>query len=380
MSSRSILALVAALAGAPLAACTPTDPQDLWKAGPRFEVDLAGKRHAMTGGAIVTARGALRKDLWLAAAIGTIDADIGDDVHAYAASLEVRGRIGGDLSVRAARVLVDAPIGEDLVVFAVETEVGPDATIAGNTELFSHKVVYRGATTGRIEIKASEVTFAGAAAGPIEIVAPRVTIASGARLVAGASIYTIGEPVIEPGAVIDGKIAVHPIHDARGFAPPAPGAFLGDLMLALGLAASGLVAGLLWLFAGRGSVERTIDNLVEHAGRSAVNGILTVVGIPALIALMVLTVIGIPFAAVLALAVPLLLLLAVAGAGYGIGEFLFNRLGEPRSPGARVLMLFAGLLVLGLVSLIPWAGPALVGAAVVVGLGALIAALRTQLG
>ena len=225
-----------------------------------------------------------------------------------------------------------------------------------------------------------KVTFAGAAAGPIEIVAPRVTIASGARLVAGASIYTIGEPVIEPGAVIDGKIAVHPIHDARGFAPPAPGAFLGDLMLALGLAASGLVAGLLWLFAGRGSVERTIDNLVEHAGRSAVNGILTVVGIPALIALMVLTVIGIPFAAVLALAVPLLLLLAVAGAGYGIGEFLFNRLGEPRSPGARVLMLFAGLLVLGLVSLIPWAGPALVGAAVVVGLGALIAALRTQLG
>jgi hypothetical protein len=79
------------------------------------------------------------------------------------------------------------------------------------------------------------------------------------------------------------------------------------------------------------------------------------------------------------MALPLLLLLGLAAAGFGIGEFLLNRTGEPRSAGARILMLLVGLAILALLGLIPYAGPVIAILATVLGIGAVLRAFRGRL-
>jgi hypothetical protein len=93
-----------------------------------------------------------------------------------------------------------------------------------------------------------------------------------------------------------------------------------------------------------------------------------------------LTIIGAPVGALTLLALPLLLLVGYACAGLGLGEWFFNRLGDPRPAGVRALHLLAGLVVLGVLGLIPWAGPWVLVVAALCGLGALLRALHDRMG
>jgi hypothetical protein len=157
------------------------------------------------------------------------------------------------------------------------------------------------------------------------------------------------------------------------------GGIVAEARIALLVAAGALLAGLFFLWLGRGAVEDTIDRLVEETGWSGLVGVLTLILLPLAIGLLAITLVGLPLGLFLLLALPLMLLLGLSAAGFGVGEFLLNRTGEPRSVGARVLMLLVGLLVLALVALIPYAGPAVVALAAVFGFGAALRAIRGRL-
>jgi len=94
--------------------------------------------------------------------------------------------------------------------------------------------------------------------------------------------------------------------------------------------------------------------------------------------LLSLTFVGAPIGVLTLLALPMFLLLGYACAGLGLGEWFFNRLGEPRSAGMRALHLLVGLVALGAVGLIPWAGPAVLGVAAICGFGALLRMLNDR--
>ncbi len=157
------------------------------------------------------------------------------------------------------------------------------------------------------------------------------------------------------------------------------GGILARARVALMIAAGGLLAGLFFLWLGRGAVEDTIDRLVEETGWSGLVGVLTLIILPLAAGVLAVTLVGAPLGLFLMGALPLMLLLGLAAAGFGIGEFLLNRTGEPRSTGARVLMLLVGLVALAALGLIPYAGPAIAALATIFGFGAVLRAVRGRL-
>lgn len=352
------------------------DGRDLRRFAARLDLAAEGQRHAYVGAAELRLGGRIERDAWVAGAVVEITADVGDDVHAYGATVAISGPAGGDVTAWAARLAVTSPrIGDDLDGHASTITIGPGTAIAGMTRLVGSRIVFAGSGTGRIQIHGEEVEFSGTASGPVEIVATKVRITAAARLAAGLTVFTIGEPVIEPGAVVDGIVTTKSLYEAPAMRPYLQGELMQQVRLALILGASGLVAGMGFLLFGRGAVEDSVDNLVDHPGQSALWGLGALVVLPLSAVVLALSFVGIPLAVTIVLALPILFLLGFASAGFGAGEWLFNRVGEPVTGRMRGMLLMAGLAALALATLVPFAGLAVVAIAAVLGLGAFLRTL-----
>jgi hypothetical protein len=131
-----------------------------------------------------------------------------------------------------------------------------------------------------------------------------------------------------------------------------------------------LVAGIVLMLFG-GHVFTTATEHVRHRPLSSfLFGILTAVLVPFIALVLCLTVVGLSVGVALFLLLPFLTVFghAVAAAGIAAGVLL-RRPGE-LGIGSALLMLIIGAIVLVLLGLIPWVGPAIGAIALLLGLGA----------
>ena len=93
-----------------------------------------------------------------------------------------------------------------------------------------------------------------------------------------------------------------------------------------------------------------------------------------------MTVLGAPLAAALLMTVPLIALLSLTGSGFAIGEWIFNRTGDNVSAMHRALSLLAGLILIALLSLLPYIGGVILALALIFGAGALFLLFKDHFG
>ena len=140
------------------------------------------------------------------------------------------------------------------------------------------------------------------------------------------------------------------------------------------------LTGVLTIVLARGGVEKTIDTLVEEPVRSGIWGVVGLVAIPLIAAFLIMTVLGSPLAAALLMTVPLIGLLSLTGSGFAVGEWIFNRAGDHVSAMHRSLSLLAGLLLIAVLSFLPYIGGAILALAIIFGAGALFLLFKDRFG
>ena len=338
--------------------------------------DLAG---LIAGGAEVKVRGRSSGRIWVLGADVQLDADVLDSIYAAGANAKLMGKVKADLHALGSRVTIGSAIEGDLTAVASRLEVTKEAKVGGATSLTGAKVLFAGAATGPVSIDANDAEFAGSAKGPLRIEASRVHIADGAVIDGDADFYTSAEPIIDAGAKINGHVQRHSLAEVSMLRALQANGPLASILPALFLLGSALMAGLLFLWLGRGGAEGAIDELIDSPAASGLWGVAGLIVLPVAVVLLTLTIIGAPVGFLALLALPLFLLLGYACAGLGLGEWFFNRLGEPRSAGLRALHLLAGLVCLGLLGLIPWAGTVILILAMLCGLGALLRTMHDRM-
>ncbi len=334
---------------------------DVWTGGAEAKLSTPATGNAQIGGAIVE-----------------VTAPVGGDLSAWGADVSVSAPVTGTARLYAARAHVATTIGRDLTVMTALAELGPETQVEKATEINAARATIAGTFKGPLTIRAETVTFDGTAEGAAAITARTLTLGTKASFAGDLTVYSDAATQIPP-AIVKGKLLIKPLAESPAMVGGPAGGWVSRLSAALMLAGVGLVAGLLFLWLGRGAVEDAIDDLVEHTGWSGLTGVGIVILLPLAAILLTITLVGAPLAVFVMLALPLLMLLGLAIAGFGIGEFLLNRTGEPRSTGARVLMLLLGLVALALACLIPWIGPFLGFLATLFGFGALIRALGRRI-
>lgn len=305
-----------------------------------------------------------------------------DDIYAAGGDLRIRGAggpsvhaIGGtirfdnvtfeDASLGGGRVeLASGRTADDLLVGAGEVDMLPGYSVGGSAFLAGGRVAIEGPIDRDLWSTGGDIRLDGSVGGSAELEGDHVVVGPKARIV-GELRHRAMTIEISPQAVISGGIKVleprpRDWWDTR-FHPA--GFVVGVLMLiALTWGAMLLLPGLM----------RDSDNRIrQHPGVSLGVGVLIMIAAPVGLALMAVTVIGIPIAFVTLMLLLASLPLAVASAIHTGGMILGSMVGKNApSPALRFAWTAAAALILCVVGAIPWMGGLVLLLVYALGLGA----------
>lgn len=303
-------------------------------------------------------------------ASGSIVVDEGetvDSVEGAAGTIVVRGTVEGDLSGAAGSIRiaetgrVDGNVRAGAGTVVVAGTVGGDAEVgAGAFELTE-----TGRVDGSIDVGAASVDVDGAVGGDVRAAADSVVIGPNAD-VTGEFRYDAAEFTRSPDATVAGGV----VEDASLRGDAGVG-FGGDFVpswfgAAYGLAVN-LALGAVLLLAFPRFSRDVADRVGEGPLASGGVGILALIVTPILLALVAITLIGIPLALVGVAAYVVALWVGSVYGRYALGSWVLDRLGRPN----RWVALLLGVVVVALIGLIPWVGGLVDLLVLLLGLGAL---------
>jgi cytoskeletal protein CcmA (bactofilin family) len=330
------------------------------------------------GAETVTIDGTINGDLWVAANTITINGIVNGSVMAAGNKININGDVTHAVRAVGESVNINGSVGGDVLAGCRGLNIASTAEIGGDLLFGADSVGIDGPIEGDIKGGGSQVTIRDAVGGNVELEVESLTILSTASI-GGDLIYSSAEEAdIQSGALITGAIT-HNVpevkEDGAGMFPFAPfSGVLGKLTNFL----MAFVAGLIIIFVAPRRLRSIVGAIGSRPGPSAGWGALIVFVTPIAALLVCLTIIGIS-AGVIALALyGIGLYLAQIPVGLFIGRWIIGRFRAVESKGAMVGALAVGLVILKLLSLIPYFGFVVGLVVVLFGLGAVVAAERKE--
>lgn len=317
--------------------------------------------------------GSIQGEVGLAGADIRVGAELLDDLDAAGADLTLNGTVAGNASLAGSTVILT-----------------PDAVVSGETEIGARELYMEGRLGQAVEIHARDVVISGTIEGPLDIRARDVVIESSAVITGPITVRAPKPPQVAEGAQI-GELdyQVYDFDDETDFDGPNVNIGIDDLGFApspwaIGgvFTASAFLLGLLVSLASPKGVASIASAFRRKPWVSGLLGLVVLammpILIPTLIILLFITVIGIPLGLLLFLATPIFAFLAFAFGGIVIGDLFMNRSGQPAGFGLRAGSMLVALLVIGLISVIPFIGWAVSMIVFCIGLGAWTIALFSR--
>jgi cytoskeletal protein CcmA (bactofilin family) len=220
-----------------------------------------------------------------------------------------------------------------------------------------------GIVDGDVVLVAGDVLVSGRITGNLVTIAGRATLLPKAR-VGGDLIYGDEAPRIAPTARVAGEIEKEDWSDALDLLP-----FIGALIFWLAITVSSLVLGILLLLIAPRAADSVFERARDRIGPVIAIGLAIFIALPLAATLAAVTLVGLPLAIGLGLALLPLAAVAYVTAAWALGRAIV------KPPRGRIPAFLAGLAILRLVALVPVLGVVVWIAAVVFGLGLIGAAI-----
>ncbi len=306
-----------------------------------------------------------------------IETPVEADAALAGGTVEIRAPIGQDLRVVGGMITIAAPVGGDLIVAGGDIELQDAAHVTGPAWIAGSHVNFRGAAEQEMRVYARSFRLSGQIKGNAYIVAQHISFAPGARI-EGNLRYKSPDPLAsEIASMVAGTVSYESdippenppeISSERTSAPANYGwaGFVIALLLAL------LIISLLTDRLFPVAVRASQAAYTGSPGKSLLVGAALFFSLPPVALLSLVTVIGIPVGLVLLALYPVVLL-----AGYLASLFAIASRTAALICGARklprwehVVFLIAAILILFLLSSIPFAGGFILVIATTTGIGA----------
>jgi cytoskeletal protein CcmA (bactofilin family) len=350
-------------------------------------------KNVYIGGGNVRPLAPVRGDLFAAGGRVTVDQPVQGDATLAGGSVLVTAPIGDDLRVTGGDIHVDNSVGGELYASGGNVTIGGTAEVADAVTVYAGQATLDGKVKGPLKIYAQKMVLNGQVGGDVELNAEEIEIGPQARLSAALTYPADARFKTAEGAVIGGVITrgqamngrpdTHRNRDwhgqmmgsgsSSGWAGSVGSAAVSFVLL---LAVAALV-----LLGFTGFSKRAAHSMLTTPWPALAAGVAVFMGTPMVAVLLCITLIGIPLGIALIMVFPLLLLIGWIIGVYGLAQRL-QRAVQKNAPGESVgaMMGFYALtlLLVMLISSVPFVGFLVVAAIWLMGTGACALELYRQ--
>lgn len=295
-----------------------------------------------------------------------------DSIDTIAGSIVIQGTVTGDVSGVAGHVHVADGGQVDGSVEAAAGAVRIDGFVAGDVATGSghFELTETGSVGGDVDIGAGYLTVDGQVDGDVRAGADRIALGPN-TVVGGEFRYDAVTFEQDPAATVGGSLT-QDSRIERGLMDMIPDITVpGWVGVVYGLLAN-LLLGVILLAAFPGFSRRLSSRVADQPGVSGGVGLLVLVGVPVVLILIAVTIIGIPLALLGSLGFVAVLWVAAVYGQFAVGAWTLGRTGREN----KWLALGIGLVGFAILGAIPVVGGLFELIALLVGLGALALGLR----
>ncbi len=319
-------------------------------AGDDVQIDSPVRGNAFAAGARVGVTARIDRSAWLSGGDVTVSAPVGRNLYMAGGDLRLESVVYGGLRAAGGNV-----------------RVVRDALVDGSASLAGGSIEVDGGIGRDLRAYGESIVINGVINGDVELAGERIRIGPDARI-AGKVEYRNGRPiVIDPEATI-GRGITEMQKERRWMRSIGRGTTIMGTTFSFGLV---LIGALMLL----GLPRFTRESAAKLRSRPAVAagvGCVMLLGVPLMILLLVLTIIGIPLALLFAFGYVALMLFGYLIAAIFVGDTVLERLSPAKAQavGWRILFLLLALVVIAIVRQIPFVGGVVVALLFVAGIGA----------
>jgi cytoskeletal protein CcmA (bactofilin family) len=329
-------------------------------------------------GRSVEISGTVDGDLYVFAGQVIIDGLVTGDVLGSGGSIDISGKVQGNCRLLAGSVLVSGDVEGNVSSVAGSVQCLSSAQLTGGLVAIAGNIDIGGDVGGNATVIASNVRVSSHIHHDLQGYMGKMRLTSKA-LIDGAVDYRSNTKAwIDPGAVVHGGVMYHPsiIHKIVAETWIYKVLVGSQVLVLLMNFIYTFVTGLVLMRFFPGNMQTTLHFLSTHPWKSLLYGALIVVLLPCVFLLLLITILGVPFALTLMAANVIGFYTAkVYTIAWG-SNWLFSKMGLRQN---RVPAYFYGVVLYFVLTMIPFVGPSLALIALLFGFGAGVFAQTSSL-
>lgn len=350
--------------------------EDLYIMGGTVTINAPIRGDLVIGGGTVVVNNFVTDDLIAGGGRITLNGAVGDDVRAAGGMLDINGRIEGDLAITGGTIIVqkksaiqgNALIGGGTIVI--------DGTIRGAVKSTAGDLKINGFIEKEADCRSSHLYINGTINGQATLAAPNISIGPDARFYQGVRYWSSAIRQDFGQSVKGGKVYFDPLLEMSS----GKWHYLG-YATALGLIwylTVSFIFILLIQYLFGNTMKKAANKAFDHTFRSMSYGALLLVALPVLIAVLMLTIVGIPIGFLLLIAYTLLLLFATINGSVIAANLIQQQYNGKWSVWQVSLIALCAFVSLKLLATIPVFGWLIVIAIVCISYGGLLISLKKR--
>jgi len=312
---------------------------------------------------------------WVVGGDADLKGKFGNDVWLLATIARLNGGFADHARVLAQTVHVDGIISNGLWAAGGSIITTTNSILYGRQLLISDSLTLNGHIEGDVYARAHRVTIGGTIVGDIRLYGDDIVIRPGTTVIGDLVYVTTNQSIVlDANSHVSGTL----LHMEE----PAISLMISPKWIALLQVfwfSAALLVGIPFILLFPNLTGQSVRHLRLGLWKCGLIGIATMFGLPFMIMVAIITVIGIPFGFVLGAAYGLLLYLGKFTAALAIGTAVLGRRGQISLSGA-LLSLVCGLFLFYSMSLLPFVGASLQTAATAFGAGSLILTMAMSRG
>lgn len=329
-------------------------------------------KNLYTAGNMISIDGDIEKSLYAAGNIITVNGNVEGNVCVVGSTVVIRGNIGDSVHVGGGNILIEGKIEEDLFIGGGNITLSKSASVGGDLIIGGGTVDIEGPVAGNVLLGGGQVIINSKIGGQVKARVDELKLGPQAEITKNLVYKSPKEASIDEGAKILGGIDFTESKIKKVGWFKSRGMLFGILTLGFLIKIlMGIAAGLVLVYIFRNMTKRAIKESLAHFWANLGRGFAALILTPVAAIIILITVIGAWVAGLIGVAYILMIFLSLTLANIVFGSWLIKVVKKRDKYLVNWQAVVLGVIVLSIISLIPFVGWLVVFIFMLISLGAL---------